>query len=68
MVKGLAPAGSKIPDGMGPFLAGVLLLAVPVIALVAGTAAPTERGHWVVLLFALALVVYGVRRGIGEVS
>lgn len=66
MIKRHASAGPGVPDGMGAFLAGVLLLAVPIVAMVASTTAPTERGHWVVLFFGLSLVAFGAFRGRGS--
>lgn len=64
----LAPDSPRIPDGMGAFLAGILLLAVPIIAMAASTTLQTQAGHWIVLLIGLALIVYGVFRGIEDVS
>ena len=56
-----------IREGVAAFLAGILLIAVPTVAMVASTTAPTELGHWVVLLIGLALVAYGVFRGTAEI-
>jgi hypothetical protein len=53
---------------MGAFLAGIVLLAVPLIAMVGSTTLPTQAGHWIALLIGLVLAVYGVLRGIARVS
>jgi hypothetical protein len=64
----LALDSPRIPDGMGAFIGGALLLAVPLIAVVGSTTLPTQAGHWIVVLIGLALMLYGVFRGIENVS
>jgi hypothetical protein len=58
----------RVVDGMGAFLAGIVLVAVPLIAMVGSTTLPTQAGHWIALLSGLALILYGVFRGIEGVS
>ncbi len=56
-----------IPVGMGAFAAGIVLLAVPVLAAVA-SATPSARAPWLGLLGGVALIVYGATKGVGDVS
>jgi hypothetical protein len=68
LVNKFALASARAPAGMGAFLAGALLLAAPLIAMVGSTTLPTQAGHWIVLLIGLALMLYGALRGIEDVS
>lgn len=63
-----APASRRLPPGMGAFLAGVLLLAVPTLAMVASTTLPPRPGHWIVVMIGIGLAVYGVFEGTEDLS
>ena len=47
------------PDPIGPVIAGIALLTLPLLRLISSAGEPVEAGYWVSLLLGSLMVIYG---------